>query len=644
MHHFEPSSIETVLAAREGNREALAVLISENLPLLYNFVGRSLGGHPDVDDVVQETVLRIMQGIASLRDPGAFRSWLMSVAIHQVRDHLRSCSRIRSRQAILDEAAGVADPQVDFTDLTVVRLALSGQRRELAEATRWLDPDDHELLALWWLEEGGRLRRSELAAALDAPAPQVAVRIQRMKERLDTGRRIVRVLGERSTCPDLGTVLRDWDGIPSPLWRKRLARHIRDCTACSGSSHNLISPGQLLVGLSLVPVPVLVAGLVAQAMRLPAAMSQAAAVSPTFEVGHGAAGPGADQSSAIPGGHAPRRPAGSGRSKVGRAHHLAGGKAAGAGVKAAVAVIATGAVAGAAGLAWLGTGRAAPAAHVTRLPPAAAPVVAATPQALALPPSHAPHKPRPLVPCKKGVATWTFAAASQSLKASRACWFYDWADSTSGIAKPPGVSFAPMIWGAKSVTGQALARARAQGSALLAFNEPDQGAQANMSVEQALSLWPRLESTGLALGSPAVATGAATPGGWLDRFMSGAAARGYRVDFITLHWYGSDFSPQPAVSQLQSYIKAVYARYHKPIWVTEYALMRFGGGPRYPSQQTQATFLKDSAAMMNSLPYVQRYAWFALPATPDSGTGLFTPSGTATVVGAAFQSLPGSPR
>ena len=33
----------------------------------------------------------------------------------------------------------VADPAADFVELTIVRLGLSGQRAETAQATRWLD-------------------------------------------------------------------------------------------------------------------------------------------------------------------------------------------------------------------------------------------------------------------------------------------------------------------------------------------------------------------------------------------------------------------------------------------------------------------------------------------------------------------------
>ena len=62
--------------------------------------------------------------------------------------------------------------------------------------------------------------------------------------------------------------------------------------------------------------------------------------------------------------------------------------------------------------------------------------------------------------------------------------------------------------------------------------------------------------------------------------MTGARARGYRVNFITVHWYGGDFSTGPAVQQLESYLQAIYDRYHLPIWLTEFALTSYAARPR----------------------------------------------------------------
>jgi hypothetical protein len=243
---------------------------------------------------------------------------------------------------------------------------------------------------------------------------------------------------------------------------------------------------------------------------------------------------------------------------------------------------------------------------------------------------------------KKGVGVWTFDGVSQALAASGASWYYTWNTQHQGVTTPRSASFVPMIWGAASVTDAALAQARAAGPYLLAFNEPDFAQQSNMSVDQALELWPKLMSTGKVLGSPAVATGAATPGGWLDRFMAGAAQKGYRVDFVTLHWYGGDFRTPQAVEQLKSYLASVYARYHKPIWLTEYALIDFSHGTTFPTDQQQSAFITASAQMLTSLPYLQRYAWFALPASDTAASsGLFHSGPAVTAEGRAFEAAAG---
>ncbi len=241
--------------------------------------------------------------------------------------------------------------------------------------------------------------------------------------------------------------------------------------------------------------------------------------------------------------------------------------------------------------------------------------------------------------CLKGVATWAYPKSYGSIKKSGACWFYTWGPDRAGVSAPKGVEFVPMIHRADRIGDVAKVKGRGY-RYLLGFNEPDLGDQANMSVEQALNMWPRLVGTGLILGSPAVATGGELPGGWLDRFMKGAKQRKLRVDFIALHWYGADFRAKPAALQLRGYLRKVYKRYKKPIWLTEFALTDFTqGAPRYPSQQQQAAFLREAVKMLRGEPYLKRYAWFALP-TDRSGTGLYNANGTATPAGNAFRSSP----
>ncbi|MFG3137438.1 sigma-70 family RNA polymerase sigma factor [Streptomyces sp. NPDC048211] len=250
-HTVDPAALVT--AAREGDAGARDELASAYLPLVYNIVGRALNGSADVDDVVQDTMLRALHGLGGLRAPESFRSWLVAIAMNQVRAYWQGRN---GAPGTLEEAGQVADPGADFVDLTMMRLQLSGQRQETARATRWLEPEDRGLLSLWWLECAGELTRTEVAEALELSPQYAAVRVQRMKAQLETARIVVRALDAQPPCEELSGVLATWDGRPSALWRKRIARHAGDCFRCAGHRSGLMPAEGLLAGLALVAAPV----------------------------------------------------------------------------------------------------------------------------------------------------------------------------------------------------------------------------------------------------------------------------------------------------------------------------------------------------------------------------------------------------
>jgi RNA polymerase sigma factor (sigma-70 family) len=247
--------VERVLAAQRGDRAALQQLIADHLTMLYNVAGRALDGHADVDDVVQETLLRVVENISSVQYPARFSGWILAIVHRQVAERMRRRQAATARTSSLEAAQEVADPGADFVDATILRLGLSGQRRQVVEAVRWLDPDDRFLLSLWWLEVAGTITRADLVTALGTTAGHAAVRIKRMRDQLELSRRIVGALDADPRCPQLAEVVQAWDGAPSPVWRKRLGRHLRDCHVCPAYGRRLAPPQALLAGLAMLPLP-----------------------------------------------------------------------------------------------------------------------------------------------------------------------------------------------------------------------------------------------------------------------------------------------------------------------------------------------------------------------------------------------------
>lgn len=227
-----------VVAAQAGDRGALDELVAACLPLVYTIVRRALGGLPDADDVVQETMLRALRELRTLRTPESFRPWLVTIATRQVSTHLNRRQADAERTAALDEVA--ESPDADAERWALLRVELSGHRRQVVRASHWLDPTDRALLPLWWLETAGQLTRAELAAALGATAAHTAVRVQRMRQQLELCRSLVAALDASPRCAQLDAVLETWDGVPNPLWRKRVTRHIRACPTCTRAAGELV--------------------------------------------------------------------------------------------------------------------------------------------------------------------------------------------------------------------------------------------------------------------------------------------------------------------------------------------------------------------------------------------------------------------
>jgi RNA polymerase sigma factor (sigma-70 family) len=242
-----------VAAARGGDREAMARLLADHLPMIYNIVGRALAGHPDVDDVVQETMLRAVQSLPSLRDPERFRSWLVAIAIRQIRDRARRAATARVRPWE-ETAPDQADPDADFVDDAITRLQLTAERDTMLAAIRWLDAEDRRVLALWWQELAGTLSRAEISGALGLTVAHTGVRIQRMRGHLLRARLILAAWQSTPRCPGLAEAARGWDGSGESRWVKRLHRHVRDCPQCLAAGRLPAPAETALAHIGLLPI------------------------------------------------------------------------------------------------------------------------------------------------------------------------------------------------------------------------------------------------------------------------------------------------------------------------------------------------------------------------------------------------------
>jgi RNA polymerase sigma-70 factor (ECF subfamily) len=82
------------MQAQEGNQTAFEGLYNRyNTPMCI-YMARMVGNDEVGCELVQETFLKVWQGLPSLRDPHCFTSWLYRIATNVVRDYQRRVRRL----------------------------------------------------------------------------------------------------------------------------------------------------------------------------------------------------------------------------------------------------------------------------------------------------------------------------------------------------------------------------------------------------------------------------------------------------------------------------------------------------------------------------------------------------------------------
>jgi autotransporter-associated beta strand protein len=240
--------------------------------------------------------------------------------------------------------------------------------------------------------------------------------------------------------------------------------------------------------------------------------------------------------------------------------------------------------------------------------------------------SPAQGQPSPQFP-KRG---WGGSASRYPSDAMNPNWYYTW-----GRTAIPGASseFVPMAWSTSSVTSEASFQQLLghRSDYILGFNEPERAEQANMTVAEAVALWPKLMTTGKKLVSPAVGTDSLGMT-WLTSFLSEVNRLNLRVDAVAIHWYG-DVRPTNAHTGFLNRIDAIYNTFTNnagqkyPLWITEFGGIDWTEGVNPVTQEMNARFLAGALPGLDSRPHVERYAWFGWRDETSLGGGTpFTPT------------------
>jgi RNA polymerase sigma factor (sigma-70 family) len=178
-----------VQAARNGDRQAFALLYHRYKLDAWNLAYLTLRDYHEAEDGLQETFVKAMVALGSGVEVEAVRPWLMAICRNVCLDRLRSTRR---RPAVSLDSEDVSEPaaapidQDEYVDFHRTLRALSPQDREAFLLVDVLGCRSHEAASILGLHASSTLRsrlaraRRQVASAvtaearsLDAPPPEI---------------------------------------------------------------------------------------------------------------------------------------------------------------------------------------------------------------------------------------------------------------------------------------------------------------------------------------------------------------------------------------------------------------------------------------------------------------------------------------
>jgi RNA polymerase sigma-70 factor, ECF subfamily len=171
-----------VFRCKRRDKAALDELVRTWERRLFYYICRLVDDEQDAWDILQETWLKAIRGIGSLREPATLPAWLYRIARNTAMSHLRKRYADKALVETCDPPAEAEDPSgLSFEDAIQVHEALAR-----------LSVPHREVLTLFFLEQ---MSVDEIASIVAAPTGTV-------KSRLFHAKRALRLLLETEEAPD----------------------------------------------------------------------------------------------------------------------------------------------------------------------------------------------------------------------------------------------------------------------------------------------------------------------------------------------------------------------------------------------------------------------------------------------------------
>lgn len=251
---------EAAAAIAAGDPAGIAAAYDMYAAALYGYCQWMLDEPGAAAEAVRDTFAVASAAIGDLADPAKLGPWLYSVARHECQRRLGTVGSGHGGHADADDqpAGGPGRPEAPANDPA----GLPDIRGELAPAElvslirgilAELPPPEREVIELSLRHN---LHDDDLAEALGVSWSRAHSLTERARDRLEKalGTLLIARIGQQD-CPELASLLADWDGRLTGPIRDLIAGHIEQCQGCTERRRGSLRAAALSGLLPLAPLP-----------------------------------------------------------------------------------------------------------------------------------------------------------------------------------------------------------------------------------------------------------------------------------------------------------------------------------------------------------------------------------------------------
>lgn len=169
MQRLKAIKEELVEQAQNGDGRAREVILSSLQPMLRAYFMDRIGYRPEVDDLIQNTLLRVHNGLVDLKDPRRLKAFTMKAALFELQDLYRG--RYSPKERLYDPEY---PPEQSVLDADVA------DRYDLERALATLSPKARKIIEL---REYG-YRYDEIARMINSTEAAIKMQVKRAFEKM----------------------------------------------------------------------------------------------------------------------------------------------------------------------------------------------------------------------------------------------------------------------------------------------------------------------------------------------------------------------------------------------------------------------------------------------------------------------------